>query len=760
MELRQLARAVLLGTSIDEKLVQPIGPLTDERPGTAPFQAPPAPGRPPALRLDDGRPRARFPGAAQLIRPEARGRALHFFANHELLAMELMALVLLRFPNAPEGFRRGVAHTLLEEQDHLRRYRERMNALGVELGDVPVSDFFWSTMADMASPLDYVVRMSMTFEQANLDHARHYAALFRQLEDHATADLMDLVYEEELGHVRHGVIWFNRWRTGGAASDPENDWDAYRRLLPAPLSPRRAKGHPYVFDARLRVGLSETFAKQLEICNASRGRPPRVWLFEPDFEARLERPTDTPSGATMTVARDLAAVLIFLAAADDVVVTPVAPSAESLSRLTRAGFQVPELLVGSPTEALDQLADRPVSAIEGWGDTPTVREGRRRLNRSDASPPLEASSKLWAAEVLRAYCRLEDPGPPRGEHHERDAGFPEPGPAVVGRRCSTSADVLAARDAGHDAGFEQIVVKRPWSASGQARRRFPTDGSTRDIEDDRWLRRALTHGPVLVEPWLDRRADLSVLLDVSARDLEAGPVPRVTAMRFLTGHQGVYRGHVLADPTFGLPEALKKRLAFGAEGGFAGRLNRLGAFVRRRLAEVGHRGPAAIDLMIYRPPGADDVPEAWAVKPIVEINARRTMGHVAAALRTHLAPGRLGVWLFRPVRPEDAVRVAEWPTIETVDVGRRRRLVRGLLPTTDPASSDRLWTFLAVGRDLDDIRSLVSTHLGADALMPLAAAIFDAGAPSPEASGPPAPGRPSLRPWERTSATDKGRGAP
>ena len=54
-----------------------------------------------------------------------RGRLLHFFANHELLAMELMALTLLKFPFAEKNFRLGLARTIVEEQKHLRMYVSR-----------------------------------------------------------------------------------------------------------------------------------------------------------------------------------------------------------------------------------------------------------------------------------------------------------------------------------------------------------------------------------------------------------------------------------------------------------------------------------------------------------------------------------------------------------------------------------------------------------------------------------------------------------
>src|SRR5262245_22401264 len=108
--LRDFALRVLFGTTLDEKLVGPEGVKLeefDEDPGPA-LTVPPAPGRPASLVFKAaGAAGAEFP-RGRLERDEDRARLLHAFANHELLATELMALVLLRFPEAPPAFRRGV----------------------------------------------------------------------------------------------------------------------------------------------------------------------------------------------------------------------------------------------------------------------------------------------------------------------------------------------------------------------------------------------------------------------------------------------------------------------------------------------------------------------------------------------------------------------------------------------------------------------------------------------------------------------------
>jgi uncharacterized ferritin-like protein (DUF455 family) len=268
MKLNDFAKTILLGTRLHEdKLIELDGELSLERSGFEDsFSVPLFPGRPLDLSLLSKRGKASFPALHLLHKPEVRGEVLHFFANHELLAMELMALVLLRFPDAPADFRMGIARTIQEEQSHLRLYIARMTELGVCFGDLPVSEYFWKTMKQMSSPIDFVVQMSLTFEQANLDFSHFFMKAVRAHGDERTGQILERVLLEEIGHVKHGLSWFNRWRTEGATQKEiqgESDWDAYVRLLPLPMTPRRAKGFEVPADifreVRKRAGFSEKF---------------------------------------------------------------------------------------------------------------------------------------------------------------------------------------------------------------------------------------------------------------------------------------------------------------------------------------------------------------------------------------------------------------------------------------------------------------------------------------------------------------------
>ena len=298
MELRAWAEAIVFGATLEEKLLQPRS-FADSL-----ERVPDLPGRAPRLRPSETRLEA--PPLRGLEDPSARAHVLHSFANHELQALELQALALLRFPDAPPEFRQEIARVLVEEQSHLQLYLDRCRELGFDLGEVGLSRYLWDALAGMGQPLDYVTGMALTFEQANLDFARDYEERFRDVGDEASAAILHRVYEEEIGHVRLGSEWLGRWAPG------EDDWSAYRRLLPQSLTPRRARGSgTFQREARLAAGLSEGFLAELVLAGGSRGRPPDLLWFRPGAERALipGAGPQTPPRSHKLLAADLGASL-------------------------------------------------------------------------------------------------------------------------------------------------------------------------------------------------------------------------------------------------------------------------------------------------------------------------------------------------------------------------------------------------------------------------------------------------------------------
>ena len=259
VELRDFALRVVTSEDLEEKLAPPAGGwagLTDRRPGPALRLL--RPGRPPGLAIVPAW-RVKVPALAGMADPTQRARILHALANHELQAAELFAWALLAFPEAPGDFRRGLAAILGDEQRHTRMYAARCEALGVRFGELPVTGYFWGKVGSIRSPRDFVCAMSLTFENANLDHTADGAAAARRAGDEKTAAVIERVHRDEIEHVRFGWRWLGRLRDEG-----ESMWEAYRASLTWPLRPAKARGASFHREGREAAGLDPEFIRRLE----------------------------------------------------------------------------------------------------------------------------------------------------------------------------------------------------------------------------------------------------------------------------------------------------------------------------------------------------------------------------------------------------------------------------------------------------------------------------------------------------------------
>ena len=195
----------------------------------------------------------KFPRAGSFHLKEKRALALHFFANHELLAIEMMAAALLMFPDLTESFKRNLISTIKDEQKHFLLYRKRMNQLGVDFGDYPLNDFFWRQFASIKSPEEFYVLVALTFESANLDFAIYYRDIFEEVEDFECQKIMSIVLEDEIKHVARGRSYLE------SKVDPKDLWSYYQGLLPDKITPARSKGIKFFDEPRIKAGLHPDF---------------------------------------------------------------------------------------------------------------------------------------------------------------------------------------------------------------------------------------------------------------------------------------------------------------------------------------------------------------------------------------------------------------------------------------------------------------------------------------------------------------------
>lgn len=258
MRLVEFAEQVLMGTTLEDKLFVPkdgLRTLNDDR--VEPARAWREPGRPAHLAIGDRRTRKRLPAPAAMQDPEMRVRCLHTFANHELMALELMAWALLAFPDAPKAYRIGLAHIIVDEQRHLQLYMDRIAELGAAFGDLSLNDHFWRVAPSLTDLVKFSSAINLTFEQANLDHAPMFAGYFEDVGDSQSAALMRQIAEDEIQHVGFGARVINDSANG------QDTFEFWKENLTFHNTPDRARGSNFNEESRRRAGLDEAFIQQM-----------------------------------------------------------------------------------------------------------------------------------------------------------------------------------------------------------------------------------------------------------------------------------------------------------------------------------------------------------------------------------------------------------------------------------------------------------------------------------------------------------------
>ena len=652
----EILRRILLGGDIEDKLVG--GFSLDELDWSVSSNLilPDVPGRSGALAIssteEQKERKTRFPKKSELKNHSARGRLLHFFANHELLAIETMAYTLLKFPEAPLEFKRGVMKTLQDEQRHMRLYLDRMQDYGVELGEVPLNLYFWNTLKTMASPLDFVARMSLTFEQANLDFALEYARLFEEeIADEKTASLLRLVHDDEVKHVAHGLKWFNLWRSADSQGEVvpfTSEWDSFKKLLPFPITARRAKGaHFFSEESRKAAGFSDDYIQRLRVAGGSRGRVPDYFFFNPQCE--LESNFQELPRALKTKIEDLAPLLVWLAQEDDVVEVPTAPPLSWLKEVFEAKGQLPEI-VRRPEEVVSYIAFEEFKPW-GWGKSAFLRFSNLE-SRVRHAPAVPFHAEFFSKAEWKN--KLGTPGWVISSEKDFDDWVitVETGKFIFKAGLSTSGRghfVVTAEDLKDPDKIQQIKKRLKWPSQ------------------------------YVVEPFYDKVIDFSfqyeILRDGTVKSWEPRFFEIDSQFQYRGAYIGTWRNEFEAESAL-LRQEMKK-------------IQEEHARVIALLQEKKYVGPLGIDGLIYR------TAEGLAVNSIVEVNVRYTMGRVAQELeRTLKGKYQQGFWAFLS---KSEIERAGFKDFAEVKIFLENKFGVGKVIATTPITASQTWTVFVAG---------------------------------------------------------------
>lgn len=602
MTISDAAEQVLFGHTLEEKLI--ISPIDlEDRPKGTGIKTPQAPQRPKELALSENGVRAQFPGVNTLDQKQSRGELLHFLANHELLASELMALVLLKFPNAPAEYRRGVYEAMREEQMHTLMYMRRMEDAGLEFGQLPLNSYFWRLVSPMQSPMEFVTKLNLTFEQANLDFSHHYAKLFRQVGDNSTASVLEKIYQDEIGHVGHGIHWLREWK-----NPSQSDWQTYSSGLERPFSASRAKGlAPFNREGRVAAGLDEDFISKLAVFSASRGRSPVLHWFNSNAESHAGAAalgkTYLPNSAEKAVEQDLELLMMAACKQDDILLLRRKPSIAHLSSLQRHGIHIPELVATDDST----LAERKLGGIIPWAWSPDTSEALLPLKQQVVSTvplqwqephPPETFSKHLGTNLCKSL-QIENSAKP---YHDQDS--------IEKLLSETKQD---------------LRMKLPYACSGRGQQRYLiSKGITPSVRS--FIQRGLQNqGCILIEPERERVCDFSIHYDLQkgqkAKLRGFCIMDNTPAGQFVSAHASPKWTAMLPPeiPAFLFQEHDFKALYYNK--------------IPKALSELlpDYNGPLGIDAMIYR-----NEQGQLGFTPIVEVNARYTMGRLTLNLQRQL----------------------------------------------------------------------------------------------------------------------------
>lgn len=210
--------------------------------------APQRPARPASFTLTDSRSTNR---RADLRDPRGRRSLIHAVAHIELSAVELALMAAADFPGEERDYYRDMLAIAAEETLHARMLLARLRELGGELGEEPLHLGLWETASRHDVLPDRLAIVPRVLEAKGLDVSAKLRRELRAAGDLASAEVLDRVYADEIGHVAVGTRW-HRVACARRGLDPERHFLALAR----PLLPRRG-GPPLDRAGRLAAGFSE-----------------------------------------------------------------------------------------------------------------------------------------------------------------------------------------------------------------------------------------------------------------------------------------------------------------------------------------------------------------------------------------------------------------------------------------------------------------------------------------------------------------------
>ena len=187
---------------------------------------------------------------------------LHALAHIELNAIDLAWDIIARFTDEdlPKAFYDGWVRVGDEEAKHFELLTGRLAELGAAYGDMPAHDGLWQAAEETAHDLQArLAIVPMVLEARGLDVTPAMIAKLQAVGDPESAAILQVIFDEEIGHVACGTRWFD-YLCAREGKDPQEAWQALvRRYFRGALKP------PFNEPARSAAGMPADFYSNLDV---------------------------------------------------------------------------------------------------------------------------------------------------------------------------------------------------------------------------------------------------------------------------------------------------------------------------------------------------------------------------------------------------------------------------------------------------------------------------------------------------------------
>jgi uncharacterized ferritin-like protein (DUF455 family) len=215
------------------------------------------PGRPQSPQLVDPRKVPR----RSLATEQGRIVMLHSFAHIEFNAINLALDAAYRFRQMPDKFISDWLRVAREEAYHFKLVSDYLLDLGSGYGAYDAHNGLWDMVCKTRH--DVLHRMALVprvMEARGLDVTPGLMQKFAQIGDQRTVDILQVIYQEEIGHVAIGNYWYHYCCQQRGVDAGATFSDLIDQYFSGNL-----RG-PFNHEARLKAGFEEDELNQLENC--------------------------------------------------------------------------------------------------------------------------------------------------------------------------------------------------------------------------------------------------------------------------------------------------------------------------------------------------------------------------------------------------------------------------------------------------------------------------------------------------------------